>query len=42
MSWVEWLIQLDGHDYLIEVDPNFIKNKFNLFGLKKQFGEQYE
>ena len=31
---LEWVLDQDGHDFLVEVDRSFIKNKENLIGLE--------
>ena len=33
-GWISWFCELDGHDYFVEVDEDFITDSFNLFGLK--------
>lgn len=30
---LEWILDRDGHEFLIQVDRSFIKDKFNLTGL---------
>jgi casein kinase II subunit beta len=42
-GWIKWFCTLDGHDFLVEVDEDFIKDKFNLYGLARKFKpERYE
>jgi casein kinase II subunit beta len=36
-SWVEWFINIDGHQFLCEVDEDFIRDSFNLYGLQQHF-----
>ena len=30
LSWISWLCSLKGHEFLIEVDRYFIRDKMNL------------
>jgi casein kinase II subunit beta len=32
-NWVQWFCTLEGHEYLVDVDIDFIKDPFNLTGL---------
>jgi casein kinase II subunit beta len=34
VGWIRWFCSLDGHEFLVEVDEDFIKDQFNLFGLQ--------
>ena len=33
-GWINWFCELEGHDFFIEVDEDYITDSFNLFGLK--------
>ena len=33
-GWIQWFCQLDGNEYFVEIDEDFIKNKMNLIGIK--------
>ena len=33
MTWIEWFCSLEGHEFLLKVDNNFIKDKINLICL---------
>ena len=33
-GWIQWFCQLDGNEYFVEIDEEFIKNKINLIGIK--------
>ena len=37
MGWIQWFCSLEGHEFLVEIDVDFIKDQFNLFGLQSQF-----
>ncbi|CDW84678.1 casein kinase beta subunit 1-1 [Stylonychia lemnae] len=37
ISWIEWHCSIDGHEFLCQVDHQFIRDNFNQSGLKKQF-----
>ena len=32
---LEWIVQQDGHEFLVEVDRAFIKDKLNLIGIRE-------
>lgn len=34
IGWIEWFCDLDGHEFLIEIDEDYIVDNFNLYGLK--------
>jgi len=36
-GWIQWFCQLDGNEFLVEIDEDFIRNKFNLFGITNMF-----
>jgi hypothetical protein len=36
-GWIQWYLSLEDHDFLIEVDKDFINDKFNLIKLKDHF-----
>lgn len=37
---IEWVLAQEGHEFLIDVDRSFIKNKENLIGLKEKLSEE--
>ena len=37
-SWIDRFLSLDGHEFLCEVDTEFIQDSFNLYGLKDKMG----
>lgn len=36
LGWVQWFCSLEGHQALVEVDYQFLKDKTNLIDLNKQ------
>lgn len=34
LNWKQWFLSLEDHEFLVEVEKDFIKDKFNLIGLK--------
>ena len=32
-GWIEWFTTLEGHEYMVEIDKDFVKDQFNLHGL---------
>ena len=34
---LEWILDRDGHEYLIDVDRAYLRDKINFIGLKEQF-----
>lgn len=34
---LEWILDREGHEFLVEVDREFIKDKFNLIGIREKF-----
>ncbi|GIX63715.1 casein kinase II regulatory subunit protein [Babesia caballi] len=34
MRWIQWFTALEGHEILLEVDESYIRDQFNLCGLK--------
>jgi len=33
---LEWILDRDGHEYLVDIDRAFIKDKTNLYGLREK------
>ena len=38
-NWLNWFTTLDGHQYMIKVDEEYIRDPFNLHGLQQQLGK---
>lgn len=36
-GWVQWFCSLEGHEFLVEVDEEYLKDKFNHYGLHALF-----
>lgn len=34
VKWIQWFTSLEGHEYMVEVDEAYIRDQFNLCGLK--------
>ena len=39
VGWIRWFTSLEGHEYMVELDEDFIKDAFNLYGLQPQLGK---
>lgn len=37
MGWIQWFCALEGHEFLAEIDEEYIMEKFNLYGLQVFF-----
>ena len=35
-GWIQWFWDLDGNEFLLEVDEEYIRDQFNLYGLKQK------
>jgi casein kinase II subunit beta len=36
-GWIQWFCSLEGNDFFVEMEEDFIRDSFNLFGLKQKF-----
>jgi casein kinase II subunit beta len=34
IGWIQWFCSLEGHEFIAEVDEEFIRDPFNLVGLQ--------
>ena len=34
-NWINWFCTLEGHEYMVDIDPEFISDPFNLVGFEK-------
>ena len=41
-GWIQWFCNLEDHDFFCEVDVEYIKDSFNLYGLKRLFPHYQE
>ena len=35
MGWIQWYSSLEDHEFLVEVDADYVKDKFNLIGIRE-------
>ncbi len=33
-GWINWFCEIEGHEFFVDVDEDFIRDSFNLYGLK--------
>ena len=36
-GWIQWFCNLEDHQFFCEVDEEFIRDNFNLYGIKQKF-----
>lgn len=41
-GWISWFCNLEGHDFFVEVDQDYITDSFNLYGIKDVIPSLYE
>jgi len=34
IGWIQWFCTLEGHEFLVEVDEDYIRDPFNLYGVQ--------
>ena len=34
LGWIQWYCALEGHEFIVEVEEEFIKDPFNVIGLQ--------
>lgn len=38
-GWISWFCDLEGHEFFVEVDADYIKDTFNLYGLRERISK---
>lgn len=38
LSWIDWFISLEGHEFLVPVPKEFFEDKFNLLKVEEELG----
>ena len=33
LTWIQWFVALDEHGFLAEINPDFIRQPFNLYAI---------
>ena len=41
-GWISWFCDLEGHEFFVEIDAEYIKDAFNLYGLKEKIPKYNE
>ncbi len=41
-GWIQWFCSLEDHFFFCEVDEDYIRDNFNLYGLKQKFNNYNE
>ena len=36
-GWIQWFCSLEDHNFFCEVDEEYIRDNFNLYGLRQKF-----
>jgi hypothetical protein len=39
LGWIQWFCSLEGHEFLVDIDEEFIKDPFNMIGLSASFSK---
>lgn len=34
-GWIQWFCQIEGNEFFVEIDEEFILNRWNLYGINK-------
>ena len=34
-GWIPWFCQIEGNEFFVEIDEEFILNRWNLYGINK-------
>ena len=40
--WINWFCEIEGHEFFVDVDEDFIRDSFNLWGIKSQVRNRYD
>ena len=40
IGWVQWFCSLEGHEFLTEIDEEFLKDPFNIHGINKDLNKE--
>ena len=40
IGWIKWFCSLEGHEFLVEIDEDYIRDPFNLQGLQEKFSKE--
>ena len=41
-GWITWFCEIEGHEFFVEVDEDFIRDPFNLYGLKQKIPTKFK
>ena len=41
-SWINWFCDIEGHEFFVDVDEDFIRDSFNLWRIKSQVPNRYD
>ena len=36
-GWIQWFCSLEGNEFFVEVEEEFIRDSFNVYGLKHKY-----
>lgn len=36
-GWIQWFCSLEGNEFIVEIEEDYIRDPFNLYGLKHKF-----
>ena len=40
IGWIQWFCALEGHEFLCEIDEDFIRDPFNLYDIDGKFTKE--
>jgi casein kinase II subunit beta len=35
-GWIQWFCQLEGNEFFVEIDEEYLRNRSNLYGIPQQ------